>query len=194
MGEAREENERLKNLLSKMMKDYQSLQTKFNDILQQQEHNKKPAEKLPSSLTAEQKDQDSEMVSLRLGINSSDKEESKISNNNTSSGKIISTKEEGKSSTGGLGLGLDCKFEPEAADDHQHESSLKNNLSSESTFEEQNKEEEPSEAWPPSKVLKTMRSGGDEEVLQQNPLKKPRVCVRARCDSATVSNNFFTTN
>lgn len=47
--------------------------------------------------------------------------------------------------------------------------------------------EEVEETWPPPKVLKTMPSGGEDEVAQQCPLKKARVCVRMRCDTPTVS-------
>lgn len=45
--------------------------------------------------------------------------------------------------------------------------------------------------WPPSKVLKTMTSCEDItiEASQQAQLKKPRVSIKARCDTQTVSIN-----
>ncbi|KAA8533010.1 hypothetical protein F0562_032873 [Nyssa sinensis] len=50
---------------------------------------------------------------------------------------------------------------------------------------EESKEEDPTETWPPSKSLKPKRSG-DDDIPQQNQLKKTRVSVRAICDSPTV--------
>lgn len=75
-----------------------------------------------------------------------------------------------KEKEGPSDLGLDCKFDVPL----QNQSQI-NNITSEDTR-------------PPSKVLKTMRNGDDDEILQQNPAKKVRVCVRARCDTPTVND------
>lgn len=68
----------------------------------------------------------------------------------------------------GLALGLKIKFDPLGNGD-------------------QGKEEELTERWPPSKVLKTTRTGDISEVSQHAQPKKARVCIRARCDTQTVS-------
>ncbi|KAI6676804.1 hypothetical protein NL676_037600 [Syzygium grande] len=49
------------------------------------------------------------------------------------------------------------------------------------------KEGEISKIWGPSKVLKTVRSD-DEQVLEQNHLKRARVCVRVRCHAPTMED------
>ena len=77
------------------------------------------------------------------------------------------------------GVNILYRFEPSST---EH---MRNNSCSNNSFEKQ-KEEEPTEIWPPSKILKTMKSG-DEEVSQQSQVKKTRVSIRARCDTPTVS-------
>ncbi|GMJ09327.1 ARABIDOPSIS THALIANA WRKY DNA-BINDING PROTEIN 72, WRKY DNA-binding protein 72 [Hibiscus trionum] len=42
------------------------------------------------------------------------------------------------------------------------------------------------ETWPPSKIQNTTSRNGDED--QQNPVKRARVCVRARCDAPTMND------
>lgn len=173
MGEVREENERLKALLAKIVKDYQSLQMHFFDIVQQ-EQVKKPSElppppPPPASVDTEEPD----LVSLSLGTSSSShKKEEKVTSKRKSTEQI----EEG------LTLGLtNSPNEP-----------VSNNMSpSNSIDNDQGKEEEPGEPWPPSKILKSLRNGADvDEGLQQAHVKKTRVSVRARCDAPTVSANL----
>ncbi|XP_023530899.1 probable WRKY transcription factor 72 [Cucurbita pepo subsp. pepo] len=55
---------------------------------------------------------------------------------------------------------------------------------------EQGKEEDAGQTWPPGKVLKGLAAppAGEDEVSQQNPPKKTRVCVRARCDTPTLND------
>lgn len=64
--------------------------------------------------------------------------------------------------------------------------------SQENSFEsDMEKEKDEQAIWPPSKVLKTKRSSGDDEeaaTLQQPSAKRARVSVRARCDSATMND------
>ncbi|XVE56985.1 hypothetical protein DITRI_Ditri04bG0055200 [Diplodiscus trichospermus] len=167
MGEVREENQRLKMYLNRIMKDYQNLQMQYNDIVRQDA--KKSA---VTTNNDHQEVEEHELVSLTLGRFSSD---SKKDDKNKTSGQG-KEEERGKE---GLSLGLDYKFEAKSDVDDE---TLPNPSPANSSQEP--KEEE---TWPPSKVLKTMRSG-DDEVLQQNPVKKARVCVRARCDTPTMND------
>lgn len=197
MDEVREENERLKLLLSRILKDYQSLQTHFFDILRQQEANNdnnnnkdnvKPLNKDSSTSTAHddhdnnhdvhQENDNDELVSLSLGRTSSTstthheeprRNERKI----TTSSKDNDDHDEKEFNTNNgevLALGLGTGSSSKIIEDQK---------------------EEATEMWPPSKVLKTARSnGGDEDndgASQMSPLKKARVSVRARCDTPTVS-------
>lgn len=80
-----------------------------------------------------------------------------------------------------LSLGSLCTFEASKSGTNE----TLPNPSPENSFGEP--KEEAGETWPPSKVLKTVR-GGDDEVPQQNPAKKARVSVRARCDTPTMND------
>ncbi|GLU17130.1 hypothetical protein SLE2022_335240 [Rubroshorea leprosula] len=159
VGEVREENERLKQLLAQMLKDYQSLRGRFFNTLQQVDSKK--------TSTTNQEIEEPEIICLSLGRTSSTemkKEEKKNMNGR---------KEDEKSKNEGLALGLECKFEPAAV----------KNPSPESSFGE-----EAMEMLPPNKILKTERLSGDEAVLYQAQLKKTRVSVRARCDTPTLND------
>lgn len=171
MGEVREENKRLKKHLDEMMKDYKTLQMQFYGLVHKE--GRKPVE---AANYKHQEIAEPEFVSLSLGRVPSDtkKEEKNI---------ISSPWKENEQAKEGLKLGLDCKFELSRSTETE---SLRNTTPVNSNSEEQ--KEEPGETWPPGKVLKTMRSG-DDEVVQQNPAKKVRVSVRARCDTPTVSTN-----
>ncbi|XP_050221102.1 WRKY transcription factor 72A-like [Mercurialis annua] len=179
MGEVREENQRLKMHLSQMMKDYQALQLKFHDIIQQQDQTKQSNPNHNQITTAEEP----EFISLSLGTRFSSDQHSK--NNGKSKTSSHAKDDVDDDETEGLSLGLDCKFEV-SNKSHVTEQSLPN-TSPVHSFEEQPKEEG-GETWPP-KALKsgTVISGEDEGVLQ-NPLKKARVCVRARCDTPTMND------
>lgn len=140
----------------------------FYDIIQQEE-TKKSTEIVDNHQAFEEP----EFVSLSLG---------RVVGEPKKDGKNI-TSSQGKDDVQvqeGLSLGLDCKFEISKSEANE---SLPN-PSPVNSFEET--KEEAGETWPPSKVLKTMQSG-DDEVLKQNPAKKARVSVRARCDTPTVS-------
>lgn len=147
MGEVKEENEKLKQLISNVVKDYKSLQTHFFQVLQHDEAKNLKTEELDNTL----KDikEDPLLVSLSLG---------RTSSIDSSSESIKEGKRGFDALNKGLSLGLD-------------------------SFEEPKKQETIPETWPPSKVLKTIRSSLDEE----RPFKKARVSIRARCDSQTVS-------
>jgi len=114
-------------------------------------------------------DEESELVSLSLGISSTGKHEK---NNRT---EKIRENEDLKE---GLSLGLDIRFDPSAIKNH----------STESRCDGERKEEELRVIWPPSKVLK--RTWDKSEASQHVEVKKARVCIRARCDTLTVSNSI----
>lgn len=177
MDEVKEENERLKMLLARIGKDYQSLQMQFYDILQQEE-----AKSNTDTTSNHQAKEEPELVSLSLGMTSTDQAKKHENKNSNFSNGGRGRQDQDEELNGQLSLRLDCRFEPSSNEDSRNIASSNNSL-------EELKEEEPTEIWPPSKILKTARSTGDDEVLQQNPLKKARVSVRARCDTPTVSIN-----
>ncbi|TKY69716.1 WRKY transcription factor 72 [Spatholobus suberectus] len=104
--------------------------------------------------------EESELVSLSLGISSTGEDMDKR-----------------------LELGLDINLDP--VDQGEAENNSSNN---ESSFGEGGKEEEPTEMWPPSKVLKTMKSVDKGEASQLDQPKKARVSIRARCDAQTMND------
>ncbi|XP_072999452.1 WRKY transcription factor 72A-like [Typha latifolia] len=164
MGEVREENERLKTFLARIVKDYQSLQLHFNDMVEQEKA------KRPMEDSVQDEVDEPGLVSLSLGTSSSGprKEE-------------IKSKENCEQIENGLTLGLDCRFEGSSSGTNEN---LGLNLSPDNSFEETKEEE----GWPPSKVLKNLRNGDDSESSQQPQVKKARVSVRARCDAPTMSD------
>jgi len=121
-------------------------------------------------------DEESELVSLSLGISSTGQHEMKKKKNRNEKMR------ENEDLKDILALGLDIRFD----------SSAIKNLSTESSCDGERKDEELSETWPPSKVVKTiMRTRDKSEVSQHAELKKARVCIRARCDTLTVSINLL---
>lgn len=178
MGEVREENQRLKMYLDRIMKEYETLQMQFQGIVQQEAKKSTTTTDHASNNDHRQQDE-SELVSLSLGSVSrnlkKDIEKNKIF-------KGVKEPTDDQQVKEGLSLGLDCKFE--ASKSSATEGRLLSNPSPASSSEEP--KEEAGETWPPSKSLKTTRSA-DDEVSLQNPVKKARVSVRARCDAPTVS-------
>nr|CAD1824231.1 unnamed protein product [Ananas comosus var. bracteatus] len=167
MGEVREENERLKTILGQIIKGYQSLETKFFDIVQQEQ-----------AKTANHNHgvEESELVSLSLGMSS--REHKKETKTNSSSEEKANDKIDEQ----GLALGLGCGFD---GSNYTEPSDCRTNLSSENSLEES--KEDAKETWPPGKITKSLNSkGGDSEVSPQPPAKRARVSVRARCDAPTV--------
>ncbi|CAL1357321.1 unnamed protein product [Linum trigynum] len=183
MGNVKEENERLKQQLSKIAKDYHSLHAHFLQIVDQRN-------KRPISAPAEEEESDELVFSLSLG-RSADKKEGILGKRDSSSSKeggVVVVEE-------GLSLGSMEYYSanpPEINDDTK--------IRPPSSISEGKEEEEvvAADAWPPSKVLKTMRSGSssdekqqreEEEELQLQPqLKKARVSIRARVDTPTMSD------
>ncbi|KAH0668835.1 hypothetical protein KY289_023328 [Solanum tuberosum] len=165
--EAKEENERLKRMLSKMVKDYKSLQMHFQGILTQK--NSKNNIIATSNNIHEEKEQ-VELVSLSLGRSSSTSRE--LIKELLYDDKNKSNKKHSKLLFDGLELGLDCKFTQE----NSFEELKKENINNERPILVQN--------YPPSKM-----DYCDEEFLQQIPQKKARVSIRAVC--GTTTNMFF---
>ncbi|XP_030521284.1 WRKY transcription factor 72A-like [Rhodamnia argentea] len=180
MNQVREENQKLKMYLTQTMRDYRTLQMKFFDAVKQEDDSKKSADAAKGNRREIDQESD-QLVSLSLGRTTSDSKKSLLEDKNKSLGQVKENTNENKFEEG-LGLGLDYKFEVSKSGTTE---SLPN-PSPDTSIEEA--KEEAGETWPPSKVLKTMRSGGDDEVSQQNPVKKARVSVRARCDTPTMND------
>ena len=185
MGEVREENERLKFLFASLVKDYQSLETTVFDTLQQDKPTQE-ATKATGTTTTIHEESD-ELVSLSLGVSSSSSKGRPMDEKKINSNRIDEEKrEDDEDLDKGLALGLDIRFDPPP------QTEATNHPSPESSFVEGGKEEEPTEMWPPSKVLKTMKvvdKSGDSH--QQTQHKKARVSIRARCDTQTVSDMLY---
>ncbi|KAK3026629.1 hypothetical protein RJ639_040656 [Escallonia herrerae] len=157
MSAVREENEKLKLVLSKITKDYQLLQMHFKKSVQQE---------LPMKSARHKEEEEPELVYLSLGRCGSSELKKADSNSKV-------RKEDGKVGQG-LALGLDCRFDPSP------NSSPPNNFN-------ESMDEEPTETRPHKKSLMTARSE-DDDVSQQNPMKKARVSVRAICNAPTMND------
>eukprot|EP00261_Vitis_vinifera_P039503 XP_019080746.1 PREDICTED: probable WRKY transcription factor 72 isoform X2 [Vitis vinifera] len=146
---------------------------KVFDILQQ-ESSKRPVDSAPA---IDEESKELELVSLCLGRSSPT--DGKRDGKSSIASKA---KEDDDELNAGLTLGLDSKFQVSKLDVTEFAS---NSSPTENSIEEV-KEEEAGETWPPSKVLKTMRTG--DEVSQQSHVKRARVSVRARCDTLTMND------
>ncbi|MQL94228.1 hypothetical protein Taro_026880 [Colocasia esculenta] len=160
MGEVKQENERLKTTLAKIMKDYQSLQMHYFDIIKQ-DQDRRP---VPENPNTHQRTDESELVSLSLGTSSGGhKKEEKAAAMGGNACKV----DQDEQMKGVLSLGLDCRFDIGSCSDP---SETQANASSESSLEETK------EADAPGKVLKRMRSeerGDASELL--SPVKRARM-------------------
>nr|AEO31479.2 WRKY transcription factor 72-3 [Dimocarpus longan] len=187
MGRVREENKRLKMMLERIENDHKALQLRFFDILQHSPPKNGAPKDVKHSSSPGSHDEavmEPELVSLCLGRTSSptddsNKKEEKTSINNSCSKSSNEDDDHHGELKASLSLALDSKFQPSLE--------LVSSMSRGNSLEE-TKEEEGGETWPPSKILKTMKSGGDEEVSQQNHVKRARVSVRARCDAPTMND------
>ncbi|KAG5049728.1 hypothetical protein JHK85_010831 [Glycine max] len=174
MGEVMEENQRLKTCLSRILNDYRTLQMQFHNRVEQE--TKDSSDQKVNNNNDHQREE-SDLVSLSLG---------RLPTRNNEKVNNKPLKEEEKEDKEGLSLGLDCKFETSksgSTTEHLPNQSPNNSV------EEVPKEEAAGESWPQRKGHKTARdTTGEDEVSQQNPAKKARVCVRARCDTATMND------
>ncbi|KAI6675690.1 hypothetical protein NL676_003596 [Syzygium grande] len=181
MSQVREENLKLKMYLNQITREYRTLQMKFFDAVKQDDDNKKSAEAAAKGSCREINQESDEFVSLSLGRTTSDSKKLSLEDKSKSLNQVKENTNDHKFEEG-LGLGLDYKFEVSKSGTTE---SLPN-PSPDTSIEEA--KEEAGETWPPSKVLKTMRAGGDDDVSEQNPVKKARVSVRARCDTPTMND------
>ncbi|KAJ1378457.1 WRKY domain [Sesbania bispinosa] len=172
MGEVREENERLKMCLDKIMNEYRTLQMQFHDMV------KEETKKNDDANHVHQEIEESDLVSLSLG---------RVPRNDEKVVKVFKPLNDEEFNED-LTLGLECKFETSKSGSTTE--ALPINIPSPvNSSHEVPKEEAGDETnWPPTnKALKTMRDTEDE-VAQQTPAKKARVCVRARCDTPTMND------
>ncbi|XP_062009949.1 probable WRKY transcription factor 72 [Rosa rugosa] len=170
MNEVREENARLKKTLEHMMKDYQSLQLRFFDILKQESHSKK-ATMSASTSHIEIEEAHDQLLSLCLGRSPRDPK-------NISDESRLVQVDHHQDLKANLTLELGSKLQ------------LPTELVLSGPIPE-NSSEEPkeAEASPSStKTPKTIRNEDDEASQQANAAKRARVSVRARCDTPTMND------
>ncbi|XP_022885223.1 probable WRKY transcription factor 72 isoform X3 [Olea europaea var. sylvestris] len=171
MGEVIEENQRLRMYLDQILKDYRTLQLQYQDVVQQE------AAKKSTSPIRDSEEESAELISLSLGMSSSDQFIKKDGSCKISRKEKVDEKSEKQ---GSLDLGLDCKFEVPPVKPSP--------IGSPETSVEEIKEETAGENFPPHNTLKNIVRNGDDELSQQNPAKKARVSVRVRCDTPTMND------
>lgn len=173
MGEVKEENERLKMMLERVEKDYNTLQLRFFDIVNKEVSNKG----LTNSSTShdETNEEEPEFVSLSLGRTPP--------NEYKKEARIEKPKEKEEDMEINLSLGLDSKYmlSMELVSD---------NLSPMNSSEELPKEKElVEETLLMSSNKSTKMINVNDDISDQMPAKRVRVSVRAKCDTPTVSIN-----
>ncbi|RLN13165.1 hypothetical protein C2845_PM09G03300 [Panicum miliaceum] len=168
MGEVREENKRLKTMLSRIVEDYRSLQLHFHDVLQQGQAKRlaEPATAAPTNV------EEPELVSLSLGTSTSARK--KEENSSVSEGKGIEDSMNTTNKEGGLSLGLsNCKV---AATNNAKIQPDVLTLSPEGSSEDAKDDamEAADQQWPPSKTLKNLRSVGAKAEDDIGPLQQAK--------------------
>ncbi|CAL1357793.1 unnamed protein product [Linum trigynum] len=207
MGEVREENEKLKLTLDKMMRDYSSLRRNFLDFL----GNQGTATAASSSkMLAAAVDRDDQELSLCLGSGAAAKDDriqeksSSTSTATTTTSSSGNNKEEEVKAAGScsltLGRGLtvdhdDAKFPVDNLGSSSHRNTKINPRGEEAAKDDKAAAHE---TWDPSKApAKRVYSSRDDShpdqdhepsQQQQNQTKRARVCVRARCQTPTMND------
>ena len=167
MSEVKEENERLKMMLERVEKDYHSLQLHFFDILQG-ETSKKVVQ---DSGTSPDEVEEPKLVSLCLGTSPREPKKDRVICNS-------SKPKENEDLEANLTLGLDSRS-PLSID-------LVSDLSPMNSTEELKEAEARGTCSSSTNKSVRAKDGGDE-ISEQTLTKRARVCVRARCDTPTVS-------
>ncbi|KAL8111946.1 hypothetical protein AgCh_019593 [Apium graveolens] len=180
MDEVREENGRLKLVLTNIMKDYKTLQQHIDNISSTDHH---PHEKINRSYddhkdAVDSSHEEDDLVSLSLGRSSS--LEAKNKDQIT---EVLKKKDEDDHDDldHGLALRLDGRSYELVSSEHA-DSGVSRNQSPRKIEREASNDQ----TREPRKDAKMLRSGDEENVLQQNPAKKARVSVRAICSGPTV--------
>ncbi|CAI9757520.1 unnamed protein product [Fraxinus pennsylvanica] len=165
------ENQRLRMCLDRILKDYRTLQMQYQDVVEQE------AAKKSTSPVQDTEEESAELISLSLGMSSSDHFAKKDGFSKMSKKEKIDEK---LKKQGILDLGLDCKFKVPPVEPSP--------VGSQETSVEEIKEETAGENFPPHSLLKNIVRNGDGELSQQNPAKRAKVSVRVRCDTPTMND------
>ncbi|KAK1376502.1 WRKY domain-containing protein [Heracleum sosnowskyi] len=177
MDEVREENGRLKLVLSNMMKDYKTLQQRIDNI--SADHHQHEKNNRNDKDTADSSHEEDDLVSLSLGRSSS----LEAKNKDQLSLKVKKNDEDDRDNLDhGLALRLDGRSY-EFSSEHDDSGVSRNQSPRKIEGEAAN-----DQTREPRKDAKTSRSGDDENVLQQHPAKKARVSVRAICSGPTMND------
>ncbi|CAO2174897.1 unnamed protein product [Urochloa humidicola] len=202
MGEVREENERLKTMLSLIVSQYQSLQTHFLDVVKVREQAAAKA-KLPAmppapvlAAAADDADEPDDLVSLSLGTRPNGGARRKGGHERSSSSSGTGTADDEGQLSLGLGIARGNGALAASADDDKATGASAApgaggvmNLSSDSSSGADDAAKPAARdaaASPPGAARKSPSAGegADDEVQQQ--AKKARVSVRVKCDTPTM--------
>ncbi|OIT40460.1 PREDICTED: probable WRKY transcription factor 72 [Nicotiana attenuata] len=180
VNELRLENSRLRTLLEQIQKNYSSLQTRFSNICQP-DHKKSVS---PTCTTENVAEEESELVSLRLGRSPSRNDQYKKDDK----------KRHSCQSSDGLKLGLDYNIEVSKSDPIKPNTdpSPDNMLLETKTVDARETSRPTSEVmrrgdYEVSQPNPSVKRASDDEVSQPN-VKRARVSVRTKCDYPTIND------
>ncbi|KAI3974185.1 hypothetical protein MKX01_033436 [Papaver californicum] len=202
MREVRKENERLKLVLARILEDYQSLQKHLVEVVQQGEQTKtnsgatlQTTFPLHQTMPMIQAEEESQLVSLSLGRTTSSSSD-RFSNYMSQFPKGETNKDK-FSKEASLSLGLDCNYDVISKPVSSNSTSAEPLMiypSPENSLGSDDLKEDAGEKWQTTNNAtsngKAVIRSRDDEVSQQqqNPVKKPRVSVRTRCETPTMND------